>query len=245
MRIFLLTFILCFSLGPLFGQLTLFRNGQAINQGQIITLKRGQVLNISAQLVTSDVDMDDIDRFPDDVGSWVDSTASGNTIIETFNWTVDEDVPFDFFDEGMVNEISFSVEVSGVETGIINADGSAQFSNVAVADTLDDSTAPFPGQLYRNSLPIAYGYINANGTIQSDYGILSVTNTATGEYEVKLEGTPIGYPVATVTPVSPVPYDAVATVSVGTNLDVIKVNLVHLGLAESQPFMIVVYGQLE
>ena len=228
-----------------FSQLTLLSKGQPIANFQTLVLKKGQTLKIVAQLTTNDLDMDDIDRFPDGVGTWVDSTTSGgNMIIETFEWQVTNDTIFDFFDGNNLYNINFNVVAEGIETGIIDSDGAGLFSKVIVSDDLDASAIPFAGSVYKNSLPLAYAYIDSDGTLITDYGIQSVTKTAVGEYEVKLEKEPIGSPVAIVTAVSPTPRDKVATVSVDPDTDVIKVNLIYFGsTAEDGAFMIVVFGK--
>ena len=240
--------VLRFFYAPLqwsFSQLTLLSKGLPIANSQTLVLKKGQTLKIVAQLTTNDLDMDDIDRFPDGVGTWVDSTTSGgNLMIETFEWQVTNDTIFDFFDGNDVYNINFTVVAEGLETGIIDSEGAGLFSKVIVSDDLDENAIPFAGSVYKNSLPLAYAYVDSDGTLITDYGIQSVTKTGVGEYEVKLEKEPMGSPVAIVTPVNPTPRDKVATVAVAPNTDVIKVNLIYFGsTAEDGAFMIVVFGK--
>ncbi len=132
------------------------------------------------------------------------------------------------------------------QSGAIHEDGSGHFSTVIVEDSLDPGTAPVPGQLYKNSLPLAYGYVTENGSLQTSYGIDMVDHVGTGEYEVHLSVNPIGYPIAMVTAIAPspatIPTDLVATVSTAPEVDVLRVNLVKNLQAFDGGFMILVLG---
>ncbi len=243
MRI-LLTLTLLFTISSLsFAQLRLYRNGQELTAGQTIFMKKGAKLKIQARLTTADIDNDDIDRFPEDTGNWIDSTTSGgNTIIEEFEWTADEATLFDFFDKDQEPMINIPVQIKGIEIGIISADGSGQFSNVVVSDPLSGS--PIQGELHKNTLPLAYGLIDSSGNLVSNYGLSSAIKDSIGKYQVELSATPSGYPVPIITPfnLEATGSRLVPTVSVASGSKTVKVNIVGANAAKSAPFHIVVYG---
>lgn len=118
-----------------FSQLTLLSKGQPISNFQTLTFKKGQKLQIIAQLTTNDLDMDDIDRFPTNLGNWVDSTTSGgNLMIETFEWEVTNDTIFLFFDLAHQYEIQFMVVAEDVV--LLDVEGTARISEM---DTILDA----------------------------------------------------------------------------------------------------------
>ncbi|MEX1189866.1 MAG: hypothetical protein WED33_11455 [Bacteroidia bacterium] len=54
---------------------------------------------------------------------------------------------------------------------------------------------PAPKTVYGNSMPIAYGFINDNGTVISDYGVASATRLSTGLYRITLDNAFSGTPI--------------------------------------------------
>lgn len=108
-HLLIIPIFLC-SINLTFSQLTLLYQGQPVADFQTLFITKGQTLKIVAQLMTNDLDMDDIDRFPDNLGTWIDSTTvGGNLMIETFEWQVTNDTIFDFFDHNNTYNINFKV----------------------------------------------------------------------------------------------------------------------------------------
>lgn len=63
------------------------------------------------------------------------------------------------------------------------------------------TASPAVNRVYGNSMPIAYGSIDSVGGISTGYGITSVTNSATGVYEIVLDlNTNAANTVVTLTP---------------------------------------------
>jgi|GEM_PF-2625708 len=62
------------------------------------------------------------------------------------------------------------------------------------------TTSPNPKTLYGNSMPLAYGYVNAPGDVRlGDYGIESVNKPSTGEYVITLENGWVDFPAINIT----------------------------------------------
>lgn len=72
------------------------------------------------------------------------------------------------------------------------ADGLAPGSTIEVSyieasDTIGTGQAPDPGVMYRDNLPLAWGLVNSEGTIVTDFGIASVQHIGPGQYEIVLD----------------------------------------------------------
>lgn len=78
----------------------------------------------------------------------------------------------------------------------INRDsGTSTFKQGVVVE--ETTTDPEPNTHYGNSGPLAYGYISGFSSIETDFGIASVTSPSTGVYQVTLDNDWVGYPVVT------------------------------------------------
>jgi|GEM_PF-5597991 len=89
----------------------------------------------------------------------------------------------------------------------IGGDGSAEFKNVKVSQNISDSTttAPVAGILYRDNLPLAWGYVSSSTppTFNSSFGVADVTyNTTTFTYTVTLDNSWVNYATIIVTPIT-------------------------------------------
>lgn len=124
----------------------------------------------------------------------------------------------------------------------INANGSAEFENVTVDENLASSGTPTTGRLYANSMPLAYGYVSSNGTVNQSYGIISVVNKAPGEYDVSLSKTPVGFPVVIGTSFNSTPDNEILTASCVSGSNVVEINIEEAGSGTNSNFFIVVYG---
>jgi hypothetical protein len=100
---------------------------------------------------------------------------------------------------------------SGIILAQINADGRAVFETVTVEESLSSTAAPVEGRVYKDGLPLAYGFV-AGTTLTSDFGVTSVTNPSTGVYVVTLNSAWSGVPVILVTTANFTPAVEVATV---------------------------------
>ena len=81
--------------------------------------------------------------------------------------------------------------------------GAVQFQIQGDGRTLINSTttAPQLNTVYGNSMPIAYGSIDAAGGISTGYGITSVANSAPGTYEIVLDhATNVSNSIVIITP---------------------------------------------
>ena len=74
----------------------------------------------------------------------------------------------------------------GTKTLSINLN-SGDLTTLGSLEVNATTTAPQPNRVYGNSLPIAFGKFFNDGTIDSGYGITSVTNPSTGVYLVTLD----------------------------------------------------------
>ena len=110
----------------------------------------------------------------------------------------------------------------------INGNGSAEFKNVIVSENRSDSTTvtPVSGTVYRDNLPMAWGYILSGGSISSEFGVEScVYNSTDNTYTITLDNS-WKYSPAIV--VSPITYSGAAeipgvVVNSNTNVFVVKV----------------------
>lgn len=129
----------------------------------------------------------------------------------------------------------------------INTDGSAEFENVTVEETLDSSTPPVTGRVYANGLPIAYGYVSSGTTtasLQTDYGVASVNkpNGTTGEYRIFLNTAVSGQPVIIATSFDTTPDVEIVTANRISNNE-IEINVADAsGAGKNSNFYFVVYG---
>ena len=124
----------------------------------------------------------------------------------------------------------------------VNADGRALFENVTVRENLASGVPPGAGELYANSMPLAYGYVSSNGTINQSYGIISVVNKAPGEYDVIIDQTPVGFPVVIGTSFNSSPDNEILTASCISGSNVVEINIEEAGTGTNSNFFIVVYG---
>ncbi len=105
------------------------------------------------------------------------------------------------------------------------------------------TSTPAAGHIYRNSGPMAYGYISSAGNITTDYGISSVTKTATGSYTIVLDNDFTVNPVVMVTP-----YSSIAGLSYTATYwaqfpNKILVNIINESeVNEDQPFSLMIMG---
>jgi hypothetical protein len=105
------------------------------------------------------------------------------------------------------------------------------------------TSSPTAGSIYSNSGPLAYGRIGNSGLISTDYGITSVTKTATGVYEVVLDNSFNVSPVVLVTPSSTVVGSVYSATYFTTSPNIITVNINNeAGVGEDQPFSMMVMG---
>jgi hypothetical protein len=119
--------------------------------------------------------------------------------------------------------------------------------DLEVSEALEISSAatsnPDAGSFYSNTAPLAYGRISNSSLITTDYGISSVTKTATGVYEVIIDNSFTVTPVVLVTPSSTVAGSAYSATYFTTSPNKITVNINNeAGNAEDQPFSIMVMG---
>lgn len=91
---------------------------------------------------------------------------------------------------------TFAQPYMGPYLSIDRDSGTSTFSNgVEVEETTNN---PAPNRTYGNSGPLAYGYFSGTN-ITTDYGITSITSSATGVYEVTLDNSWQGSPVVVAT----------------------------------------------
>jgi len=122
-------------------------------------------------------------------------------------------------------------------TGNISTNGAIEISQT--------TTSPAANRVYGNSMAIAYGSIDSVGGISTGYGIASVTNSATGVYEVvmDLDSNPANT-VVTITPFTigfGVP-EICGYETTGANTFTVRIQDAT-GSARDSAFTFVVYGQ--
>lgn len=89
------------------------------------------------------------------------------------------------------NSVRMSIEPSG-NVGIgtvspalkLSVNGDAEASTLRANESLGSSGTPVTGGVYGDNVVYAWGRINGAGTIESSYGILSVTRLGTGWYRI-------------------------------------------------------------
>lgn len=81
----------------------------------------------------------------------------------------------------------------------IKGDGSANFLKTTNELDFGETGTPVKGATYRDNTAIAWAYVNANGTIESSFGILSVVSLGSGIYYVYLDNPYVGYPAVSIT----------------------------------------------
>lgn len=158
---------------------------------------------------------------------------SGNDVFQLeVQSTAPDNAQFIEFEQGTGNVVA-----------AIHTDGSAEFKNIETAET---TTSPAKNTLYGNALPMAYGYISNNSfsgaTLQTDYGIASVTRNGTGDVTITLDNSFTGDPVVMVTCFDISATDEIATYSTSGN-NTITINTSDgSGNAIDSAFSFVVFG---
>lgn len=91
-----------------------------------------------------------------------------------------------------------------VAGGTVNAEvdlATGNFTTSGFVEVSLNTDSPQDNRIYGNSVPIAYGSIDSLGGISTGYGIGSVTNSATGVYEITLDlDSNVTNTVVTITP---------------------------------------------
>jgi hypothetical protein len=107
---------------------------------------------------------------------------------------------------------------------------------------IDETTStPAPKTAYGNALPIAYGYFGGT-IITENYGISSITNPSTGNFNVTLDNNFLGSPVVMLTSFNSSPAAEIMTYSY-TAPNIIEVHVVDgTGAAKNSNFSLVVFG---
>jgi hypothetical protein len=95
----------------------------------------------------------------------------------------------------VANEVGPGIVVQGGTYATVELGIDSTSHHFVSGDTLGSAQAPEPGSLFRDNAPIAWGLINEDGTILSDFGIRSVQKTGTGQYEVVLDIPAVMVPV--------------------------------------------------
>jgi len=112
------------------------------------------------------------------------------------------------------------------------------------AARIEETTdSPEPKTIYGNSMPLAYGTINANGSVFSGYGITSSENPSKGYYTITFENRWTGYPVVMITCYNSSPAAEIPTYYATGGGNVVYVRLANeAGDPISSVFSIVVFG---
>jgi hypothetical protein len=118
---------------------------------------------------------------------------------------------------------------------------------VKVTSELSSTAAPAKDVVYGNSMPVAFGYVSAGGSILEDYGILSGAHPATGVFEITLNNNISGDPIVMLTCYNSIPSDEVATYSfTSVNPNKITVNISDgAGAAANSAFSILIFGRVQ
>ncbi len=131
----------------------------------------------------------------------------------------------------------------------ISGDGSAEFKNVKVSQNISDSTttAPTAGTLYRDNLPLAWGYIGASGSIFTGFGILSsVYNSTDKTYTITLDNSWVGYPAIIVSPYTISGAGEIPGINVSQNSNVFIIKIYDASnptVAHASDFMFTVFAR--
>ena len=146
-------------------------------------------------------------------------------------WTEFDEL-FDFWRVNINNAYPMTLHSSG----LLETSGAHQISTT--------TTDPVVNTIYGNSVPIAYGSIDAVGGINTGYGVASVNNSNTGIYEITLDlETNPANPTVVITPFTlgiGIPeiagYEAL-------NANTFRVNIQDVaGVARNSAFSFVVFG---
>ncbi|MBV1922747.1 MAG: hypothetical protein KUG68_01830 [Flavobacteriaceae bacterium] len=139
-------------------------------------------------------------------------------------------------------------DVTFMAGGAVNASVDLATGNISTNGAVEialTTTSPALNRVYGNSMAIAYGSIDSVGGISTGYGISSVTNSATGVYEVvmDLDSNPANT-VVTITPFTigfGVP-EICGYETTGANTFTVRIQDAT-GTARDSAFTFVVYGQ--
>ena len=148
--------------------------------------------------------------------------------------------------DGLANDLMISGSnlngVIGTSLTINRDNSTATFTNgVEVGET---TQTPSGNVVYGNSLPIAYGSI-AGTTINTDFGITSVTNGSTGVFEIILDNNFVGAPVVIATSFNNSSDTEIITYNYsGTNTITVRV-VDESNNAINSNFSIVVFGTIQ
>lgn len=86
----------------------------------------------------------------------------------------------------VVNTAGAAILAQGAPYSIISEGVDSTTRHYAPAEVVGTTTAPSPGALYRDNAPIAWGIIQPDGNIVSDFGIASVLKPSDQGYEITL-----------------------------------------------------------
>lgn len=139
------------------------------------------------------------------------------------------------------------MNTNGSSVASISSRGEAEFEHVKLNESLSSGAIPDDGVVYRNSMPLAYGYISQSGLIITDFGINSVTKTGgtTGEYEVQLNNQILGSAAIIATT------QGISSTGESIRADQINSNRIQFlisddeGVPRDSAFYFVVYGSLQ
>jgi hypothetical protein len=161
----------------------------------------------------------------------------------------------------ITNASDTALRVKGAKYGIISDGIDSTTKYFAAGDTAGANKKPAPGAYYRDNAAMAWGLIDRDGTLLSDFGLLRVTRTGLGTYEVVLEnqartftpvGSTAGYPILApvITPGGgnePLPVLARWSFSTKTGTPDLSTVIVQIfdiqGRPSDSPFSIVIFGR--